>query len=606
MAEQELWRNDNRLTAIMVDDFIHNPILAAKVLLGLKIPPHEELRILVMWTSFYTIDDSGFSTGKSFTFAILSALRSILFPGRVSGILSKTFAQGKLIFRNYDRWYETNRIFKSCITKINGKPRLVHGTDVFAAHFRGGSEIRVLPPNFMQDAERLRSERWNDAYMDEFTTFGKFTAFNSTITGRVTKDNKFPDDPIRQNHIHLASTPSFTHSAAYEIVRNVSKQIQSGNKDYARFSCNYRHIPKTPKWRFLVNRKVIFNMQTTLPIGIVRSEIDGIWQKDSASYYSSAEIQEVRYQTTVAHTQRKGSEIYIAGFDVARGGSSRKMANAFAERGTKQSGDDFSLSIFRIVNQRPYHCYTIRKHKITASQMSGIVHKLDRLFGFTYIVYDPNGGGLFVADEMKKEIQLIEGREEHCHPILEMEDNSGVIGKKTLVAFRRNTFWIERMWGKMASNSVLVNKMHEMFKGAIQHKHVTLAGEWSGWPGIDEFDADSKRLYLVRNIQMSEPGRVLAEMDLAATQLIMVDVERDEDGEPKLDSFGMYKFLSKHKKDSAYGLCYAYVGTLVYKQMILYMKGNKSGGLTTSSSRSFEPELLVPPDEYTRKWRENY
>lgn len=65
---------------MMVEDFIFDPILAAKVILRIKVPPHEELRIIWMWTTYYTNDDSGFSTGKSFTHAIISALRSILFP----------------------------------------------------------------------------------------------------------------------------------------------------------------------------------------------------------------------------------------------------------------------------------------------------------------------------------------------------------------------------------------------------------------------------------------------------------------------------------------------------------------------------------------------
>lgn len=136
----------------------------------------------------------------------------------------------------------------------------------------------------MQDAERLRSERWNDGYFDEWTTFGKFEAFNKTIIGRVTKDNQFPDCPIRQNHIHLSSTPGFKHQPAYQIVKRIDGNIASGNQDYGRFSCNYRHIPVNEEWRWLVNRKVIFTMQTSLPQGIVKSEIDGFWQDDSMSF----------------------------------------------------------------------------------------------------------------------------------------------------------------------------------------------------------------------------------------------------------------------------------------------------------------------------------
>src|SRR6185295_7460698 len=212
---QNGWSYDRRVTAMMVEDMLFNPMLACKVLLGVLLPPHEELRILQMWTNYLTLDDSGFSTGKSFTYAVVAALRSILLSQRISGILSGTFRQGKLIFQNFDRWHSMSKIFRGCVkTGKSGGPRLVHGAEVWEAHFRGGSSIRVLPPNFLQNSERLRSERWNDGYFDEWTTFGNFRAFNQTIIGRVTAVNEYPDCPVRQNHIHLSSTPNFTHHPA--------------------------------------------------------------------------------------------------------------------------------------------------------------------------------------------------------------------------------------------------------------------------------------------------------------------------------------------------------------------------------------------------------
>src|SRR5574338_756429 len=261
MAVQHKWRLDRKITAMMVEDMLFDPILAAKVLLGVQLPPHEELRILKMWSTYYTQDDSGFSTGKSWTFALVAALRSILMPGRVSGIISKTFAQGKLIFANFDRWYDHNPIFRSCVKHVGGKKRLVHGGEAYVAEFRGGSAIRVLPPNFLQDAERLRSERWNDAYLDEWTTYGNYQALNSTIIGRVTNVNYYKTCPVRQNHIHLASTPNFHHHPAYKIVKRVDRQIARGNKNYGRFTCNWRHVPSTDKWDFLISENIIFHMQ---------------------------------------------------------------------------------------------------------------------------------------------------------------------------------------------------------------------------------------------------------------------------------------------------------------------------------------------------------
>lgn len=559
MATRHRWKLDNKLTAMMVEDMIFDPILAAKVILQIKVPPHEELRIAWMWSKYFTIDDSGFSTGKSFTFAVVAALRCVLFPNRICGIISKTFSQGKLIFQNFDRWYSTSKIFRSCVKHTGGKQRLTHGNDVWTMQTTCNGEARVLPPDFMRDAERVRSERWSDGFFDEWTVFGNLGAFNKTLIGRVSKENSFQGCPVRQNHIHLGSTPSFTYAPAYQVVKKVAHQIEQGNQDYGRFSCNYRHVPDTREWKFLVDRKTIFHMQTVLPPGVIKGEIDGLWQKDSGSFYSSYDIQQVRYQSllpTLIREQEK--DILIAGMDVARGGSSAQS----------QRGDDFALTVLMLRgNDVPRHCFTIRFNNVTAEQMAGVVHKWHRALNLSMLVFDPGGGGLFVADDLRKEQQLIDGNYVTVMPIDDMYGGSFGQAFHIMTPFRRSQFLIEKMEGKMASDSVLVNKMHVSFQATIQNKQVLLAGNWLVWDelGLDAWDTDSKREHLNNASNLSETERIAAEMDLSVCQLMSVDVERDEDKQPLIDRYGMYKFAAAGKKDSAYSLCYAHYGVKLWR-----------------------------------------
>lgn len=551
------WKYDNRLTAMMVEDMIFNPILAAKVLLGIRVPPHMELRILKMWTTQFTNDDSGFSTGKSFTLAVVSALRSILFPGRISGILSGTFRQGQLIFQNYDRWYESSKIFKSCIKFAQGKPKLVHGSDAWRAYFRGGAEIRVLPPNFMGDSTRLRSERWHDGYLDEWTIFGNFEALTKTIIGRITATNHYPDCPVRQNHIHMASTPGYTHQPAYSIVRKIQANINGGNKDYGRFSSNYRAVPKHPDWEWLVNRKIVFNMQTMNPPGVVKAEVDGLWQADSLSIYSAKAVTECRrYYEALLHRRKQG-EVFVGGGDIGRGQS----------RGNHK-GDDFAFTIWRIPakGEHAHPVHLTRKTGVTAEQMSGIVHDLHRKFNLSLIMYDPGGGGIFLRDELRKIQQTIKGEPVECTPIVEFDDITGTIGDTVLVPFSRSAMHIQQMWGKMTSPSVLVNRMHRSLKMSIDAQTILLPPVWNGWAsaGIDPNDPDMMRRRLNKSTGFSATDRVKAELDLAVSQLIRVDVKRDAEGNPVTDQGGQYKFLSKFKKDSAYSLAYGFIAVQVY------------------------------------------
>ena len=561
MAVQEKWRLDRKLTAMMIDDMLFDPILAHKVLLGIEVPPHQELRIMMMWTHSFTVDDSGFSTGKSFTSASISALRSMLMRDRVSGILSKTFAQGKLIFDYYDRWANNNPIFRNSIRMRRGQIQLIHGSDAHVAHFRGGSQIRVLPPDFMKDSERLRSERWHDGYFDEWVTFGNMVAFNKTVMGRVTNVNDYTDCPVRQNHIHLHSTPNFTHHPAYGLVKRIQKHIKRGSSDYARFTSNYRHIPDTPRFRRLVNRKTIFHMQTTLPKGMVAAEVDGLWQKDSGTFYDLAAMTNARAPVPVMLTKRaKENDRYVAAVDIAPGGVDQKSGKS----------DDFSLSAIRVPPVDIAHqCTTVRYNGITDKQMSGIIHKYHRNFGFSLIGYDPGGGGLFIRDRLRESEQIIDGKVEKCTPIIEANDNSGMVGQRILVPIKRGDKYIDRMWGKMQSDSVLVNRIHREFQGAVDNGNLILAPQWEGWTGNESnWDADAKRNWLNERPTLTEQDRIMAEMDLSVSQLMLVDTFRDDNGQPILDKHGMYKFGSKSKKDSAYSLIYANTMRLLLMNML--------------------------------------
>lgn len=548
-----------RMTAMMVEDFIHDPILAAKVILGLDIPPHQQLRILQMWTTHYMQDDSGFSMGKSTTCAIVIILRSILFPGRISGIVSGTFRQGKLIFANFDRWYNSSIIFRHCVKHERGQKRIIHGSEAFEIYFRGGSSARALPPNFVQNSTRLQSERWNDGYFDEWTIFN-MRSLTKTLIGRVTAVNPFQDDPIRQNHIFLCGTPGFMHDPAYAIVRKVQRNVAEGNRDYFQFTCNYRHIPKTKRWKGFVDRKAIFTMQTMNPIGIVKSEVDGVWQKDSQSFYPSSGVDAARLQSiSVIKERSNDDEIFIAAFDTARGGSD--------DRSNSGKADDFSLTVTRPIHGRLVHVNTVRKNSVTAEQMASIVYDGHLRYHFSLIGYDPGGGGLFVRDELRKNAITIGDVMVPITPIVEPTDNTGVIGQPILVPFKRGFLFADQMWGKVPSDSIIINRLHREVSSAISSGNFILSPKWDGWDEVGKsWDADAKREWLNTHPGITEENRQRAEMDLAICQLVMVDIERDrQSGKPILDKWSMFKFGSKAKKDSAYSLIYAYYTYLVWK-----------------------------------------
>jgi hypothetical protein len=558
---------DRKLTAMMVNDFIHDPILASKVILGWSIPPHQQIRIMTMWTSGLTIDDSGFSTGKTATLAAIMVLRSILFSGRMSGIVSGTFRQSKIIFRYIDSWYQTSSIVRHSILHSRGSPKITHSTDVHEAIWTNGSIVRALPPGFSSESSKLRSERWHDGYFDEWTTFD-IPTLTKTLFGRVTAINFKQKDPIYQNHIHLSSTPSFEVHPSYSLVKTINDEIDSGNKNYKRFTCNFRHIPYTKKWNGFVSYNSIAIMQKTNPKGIVNCEINGLWTKDSMSYYSFNDIYSVRMVNSIELKKDKDS-IYFAGFDSARGGTTKDSQNS-------GSGDDFAISILKLKNGRlpATHVYTLRYNNIKSDQMASIVYRLNDLFSFIYITYDPAGGGVFVVDELSKSELLIDGSMKSIIPIVDATDFITPMAQRILIPFKRGSDLLIKGLdiSSCQSESILINKAHDVFKRSIENKDILLMNEWNGWPTLrGPAHVKKMRNWLNKNDHlMSEKDRIKANADLAVNQIVLIDIERDKNGIPLIDRYGMYKFIStgKNKKDAAYSIMYANVGLTCYLRNI--------------------------------------
>jgi hypothetical protein len=288
------------------------------------------------------------------------------------------------------------------------------------------------------------------------------------------------------------------------------------------------------------------------------------------SFYEAVEIDAARSPKAAPMTKRsKPDEIFVAGFDSARGGNIVRRL-----QGTK--GDDFSLTALRIpiistcdngvrLFGKPEHVFTIRANNISAPQMAGIVYSAHEAFNFSIIVYDPGGGGAFVVDELESGTIITEHGRETVRPLTDI--NSWLPGfDPVLLPFKRGHRFIDEAYGSFPSDSFLINKVHTDFSSDITNANVALAEEWTGWPvshGVKHLK--QMRDWLNRSPSMSQENANLANRDLAVCQLVAVDVVRRKDGTPALDTHRMYKFTSTGKKDVAYGLLYAHCASVIYR-----------------------------------------
>lgn len=296
----------SRLTAMMVDDCLHDPVLGAKVLLGYTVPPHFELRLWGMWLRPFMVDSSGFGTAKSLGIAIVSALRAILIEGRVVGICSKTKAQGELVHQYFDRWIDSSAIFRSQVRiGTGGKLAATHGSSHWSTKFRNGSELRTITPDFARGAEKAGSEDWHDGMFDEWTKYPDINAFQRQLMTRVRKPVLPPysaGDPIFANHIYMGGTAKYQWHPCYKIVKEYEEAMHKGSLDDEHQSWNYHHIPE--KFRHLINLKNIIRLERDMAKDQVAQEIHGKWTRDSMGYYSTQDFEDARSDDVPVLTER--------------------------------------------------------------------------------------------------------------------------------------------------------------------------------------------------------------------------------------------------------------------------------------------------------------
>ncbi len=261
----------------------------------------------------------------------------------------------------------------------------------------------------------------------------------------------------------------------------------------------------------------------------------------------------------------KEGDVFVGGFDYARGGSD--LSNA-------SKGDDFSFSTFRIRENETHFCHVRRETGIDAPQASAVIHDQQRMFNYAVMVGDPGGGGLFVRDELRKPIQTDGNRRFPARPIITYDDlQLQGIGDPILVLFQCSDTRIgganpNGLGLSFKSSGGLINLAHEKTRTHIEKRLIMMAPQWEGWSksGQSFANPDAMRKWLNRQT-LSTMDRVRAEMDLTVLQLMTVDRKTDKEGKPMQDSHGFYTFMSKRKKDSAYSFVYCDFAAHLYREL---------------------------------------
>ena len=305
---------DIKLTTMMVEDFIQDPVLAVKVIFDIDLMPHQELRLMGMWRFRRFIDSSGFGTGKTTTLALCAALRHILLEERSQLVISRTFEQGKTLYEYFDKWISTSPIFRSQIAlNKQNQPSSSHGQGAHILRAKNGNIIRVIPPNFNQDADRAKSEDATDGYFDEWTAYPDYKALYKTLIGRVRRPvskHYQTSSPIFGPHWCFTGTPQFKWHESYEMVERFSYNISKAHAEKKRpqhelQSWNWTHYQKTGRFQrfYETLMATVEEMEEANAPSVVEQEILGHWIDDSFGWYSAKEIEGSRDSGLKIQTQ---------------------------------------------------------------------------------------------------------------------------------------------------------------------------------------------------------------------------------------------------------------------------------------------------------------
>jgi hypothetical protein len=548
-------------------DYIKNPLLAVEAIFGFELAYFQITCLNESWFKSSFMDCSGYGTGKTFRIALLMALRAILLPNRVQMIISHTYGGVKLVFDTYlEPWFHEIPGYRAHFADDIKSP-VSKTSDLYSVKLANGNEIRGVPPAIMTGSTRLRSERCNDIYLDEFAHYHSQEEIDTVIKSRATRINPFhkiraenkEDQLIKNalsNHKAFFSTPNYMFHESYKRAKYfITKTFREKSPNYGYESYSYEDLIKDGR-EDLTDLEAIEESKAMLPTELFERDYKGKWVAGSLGYYEYEMIKKIRTINIKPMLKGVDGDIYIKGCDVARS--------------IKGKGDDFAISVIKFSPKAKFahqFIYQVTKNNLDADQMACEIHEVEDKFPGPMIVVDPGGGGQFLTGPLSKNKIMLPGGVKNVIPIFDV-DSIEAGGKNILYWFSRGTLAVKEIIGSMAGDDVLVNNAHNLLKNFIEkEKFIVPYSEEISVLFHRIMDKDMKsRNHLLSKLTEEEIAYYNLELTMMQLQGIKQKVDK-QTGKPSITSRGQFTFLSTRKKDSAYSLLYAIFGTYLYEEM---------------------------------------
>ena len=543
-------------------ELLGDPVMAAKVLMGVDLDDFQKARLRYYWFVPEVIDSSGVSTGKTIVNFVYLNLRCMLLPNHVAGVYFPNFTTGKQEFWPYiTQIKEKSPIYKSQLKPTRNRDGEHLDPGAWWLEFKNGSRLIMPAPNFLNDAETQASRRFNTLVIDDWLrAVDMGDGVEKQLVDRVTRPCFNKEHPIWANHIKFlghAERPQHKRYSGYK------RAIADGSRDHALISFSYKDW--SPKFAHVRPDKVIRSQRIALPWDQFVRQWWGIWMRDGAKFYPESTLSRaLRSMLAPTFGRVYPEEINLLGWDTAPGASIksdwcagvvlRVVALTPELRAFEKARGMPPLEASFVHDGQGFHVSPTFAHfmrNVDAGQISGFIHFLHRVFGFARIVLDPGGGGAWVAKELRKSEQLINGAQVKVTPIC-TRDEAIVAGMQAILCFFKRGSELDQAVEPqfMVSDDGFLSAFHASYRQAWESGQIL-------WPQFAENRTRAE-------MQNWSEAQVWAQRALELVFKQLCNVQQAMDGDrPLVSKRGFPLFMAVGKKDGAYASLYAFAAFLL-------------------------------------------
>ena len=554
-----------------------DPVMAAKVLMGIALDDYQAAALRLDWWFQETIDSSGVSTGKTMRIFVLACLRCMLIPNHVCAVYFPSFQMGKEEFWPYfAATMDRSPLFRQQLLVDRNREGEKKMPGAWLMYFKNGSRLTMPAPGFLTDSKTAAGRRFNTLIVDDWLKALEMgDGIDQQLVDRCTRPCFNQEHPVWGNHIHFKGHAQRPSHKGYKRVRAYKRLILDGSMRHAVYSFCYKDI--SPKFAKLIRPdNTIRTQKAVLPPDQFARQWLGIWARDGSTYYPEVVIEAaMRGDVTPAFGRIYAEEINIAGMDIAPGQSIRADYSALGVLRIVELIDGRARSVIGMWVELPCtlirhgrrfnvaFTYAFMLRNKSGPETSGFIHFMHRLFGFSLLVLDPGGGGLWVYKELKKDTQEIEGHISKVVPLCTLAEPLSA-DKLAIVHF----------FGRSEDQGRLRELVEPDYlrgeEGFLAAMHLRYREAWEAQEVLLPLALDRRPPAEVAGWR-PEVIEAQKTLDIGVGQLANVRQLTSAEGHPLTSKRGFALFGATGKKDVAYAMLYAFCGG----QLWFYLHGDE-------------------------------